>query len=321
MRVLVTGGAGYIGSVATAMLIERGFEVTVLDDCSTGHRDAVSSQAKFIEGSVLSEETIALALVDCEAVFHFAAKSLVGESVEKPDLYFDVNVNGTKNLLKQMNLAKVSKIVFSSTAATYGEPEVIPISEGAKTEPTSPYGVTKLEVDKMITEEAKSGLAAISLRYFNVAGAYNLKGSWLAERHNPETHLIPNLLRSTVSNPIKIFGSDWPTQDGTCIRDYIHVVDLINAHILALEKLSLGEHKIINLGSGSGYSVAQVISAATKVLGRAIPVETAARRSGDPAVLVADISLSGQYLKWAPKLDIEDMVRDTWESANASASK
>jgi UDP-glucose 4-epimerase len=321
MRVLVTGGAGYIGSVATAMLIERGFEVTVLDDCSTGHRDAVSSQAKFIEGSVLSEETVALALVDCEAVFHFAAKSLVGESVEKPDLYFDVNVNGTKNLLKQMNLAKVSKIVFSSTAATYGEPEVIPISEGAKTEPTSPYGVTKLEVDKMITEEAKSGLAAISLRYFNVAGAYNLKGSWLAERHNPETHLIPNLLRSTVSNPIKIFGSDWPTQDGTCIRDYIHVVDLINAHILALEKLSLGEHKIINLGSGSGYSVAQVISAATKVLGRAIPVETAARRSGDPAVLVADISLSGQYLKWAPKLDIEDMVRDTWESANASASK
>ena len=321
MRVLVTGGAGYIGSVATAMLIERGFEVTVLDDCSTGHRDAVSSQAKFIEGSVLSEETIALALVDCEAVFHFAAKSLVGESVEKPDLYFDVNVNGTKNLLKQMNLAKVSKLVFSSTAATYGEPEVIPISEGAKTEPTSPYGVTKLAVDKMITEEAKSGLAAISLRYFNVAGAYNLKGSWLAERHNPETHLIPNLLRSTVSNPIKIFGSDWPTQDGTCIRDYIHVVDLINAHILALEKLSLGEHKIINLGSGSGYSVAQVISAATKVLGRAIPVETAARRSGDPAVLVADISLAGQYLKWAPKLDIEDMVRDTWESANASASK
>ena len=321
MRVLVTGGAGYIGSVATAMLIERGFEVTVLDDCSTGHRDAVPSQAKFIEGSVLSEETIALALVDCEAVFHFAAKSLVGESVEKPDLYFDVNVNGTKNLLKQMNLAKVSKLVFSSTAATYGEPEVIPISEGARTEPTSPYGVTKLAVDKMITEEAKSGLAAISLRYFNVAGAFNLKGGWLAERHNPETHLIPNLLRSTVANPIKIFGSNWPTQDGTCVRDYIHVVDLINAHILALEKLSLGEHKIINLGSGSGYSVAQVISAATKVLGRAIPTETAARRSGDPAVLVADISLAEQYLKWAPKLDIEDMVRDTWESANASASK
>ena len=163
MRVLVTGGAGYICSVATAMLLERGFDVTVLDDCSTGHRNAVVDGAKFIEGSVLSEESVALALSDCEAVFHFAAKSLVGESVEKPDLYFDVNVNGTKNLLAQMSLAKISKIVFSSTAATYGEPEVIPITESAKTNPTSPYGETKLAVDRMITEEAETGVAAISL--------------------------------------------------------------------------------------------------------------------------------------------------------------
>ena len=321
MRVLVTGGAGYIGSVATAILLERGFEVTVLDDCSTGHRDAVVEGAKLIEGSVLSEESLALALVDCEAVFHFAAKSLVGESVEKPDLYFDVNVNGTKNLLKQMSLAKISKLVFSSTAATYGEPEVIPISEGAKTEPTSPYGSTKLAVDNLITEEAKSGLAAISLRYFNVAGAYKSKFGWLAERHNPETHLIPNLLRSTVDNPIKIFGDDWPTKDGTCIRDYFHVADLIDAHILALESLSPSQHKIINLGSGSGYSVAEVISATTKVLGRAIPVEITSKRSGDPAVLVADISLAEQALKWKPKFDIEKMVSDTWESANARNSK
>ena len=321
MRVLVTGGAGYIGSVATAMLLERGFDVTVLDDCSTGHRDAVVDGAKFIEGSVLSEESLALALVDCEAVFHFAAKSLVGESVEKPDLYFDVNVNGTKNLLKQMSLAKISKIVFSSTAATYGEPEVIPITESAKTEPTSPYGETKLAVDQMITEEAKTGLAAISLRYFNVAGAFKSKCGWLAERHNPETHLIPNLLRSTVENPIKIFGDDWPTKDGTCIRDYIHVADLIDAHILALESLVAGQHKIINLGSGSGNSVAEVISAATKVLGRVIPVEVASRRSGDPAVLVADISLAEQVLRWKPKHDIEKMVSDTWESANAENSK
>jgi UDP-glucose 4-epimerase len=321
MRVLVTGGAGYIGSVATAMLLERGFDVTVLDDCSTGHRDAVVDGANFIEGSVLSEESLALALVDCQAVFHFAAKSLVGESVEKPELYFDVNVNGTKNLLKQMSLAKVSKLVFSSTAATYGEPEVIPITESAKTEPTSPYGSTKLAVDNLITEEAKSGLAAISLRYFNVAGAYKSKFGWLAERHNPETHLIPNLLRSTVANPIKIFGDDWPTKDGTCIRDYIHVADLIDAHILALESLSPSRHRIINLGSGSGYSVAEVISAATKVLGRAIPVEITSRRSGDPAVLVADISLAEQALKWKPKYDIEKMVGDTWESANARNSK
>jgi UDP-glucose 4-epimerase len=321
MRVLVTGGAGYIGSVATAMLLERGFDVTVLDDCSTGHRDAVSSQAKFIEGSVLNPESVALALADCSAVFHFAAKSLVGESVEKPDLYFDVNVNGTRNLLDQMAKAKISKLVFSSTAATYGEPEVIPITEGSKTKPTSPYGTTKLAVDQMITEEAKSGLAAVSLRYFNVAGAYKSKSGWLAERHNPETHLIPNLLRSTSEKPIKIFGNDWPTKDGTCIRDYIHVVDLIDAHILALENLAPGQHKIVNLGSGGGYSVTEVVSAASKVLGRDIPTEITSRRLGDPAVLIADISLAAQVLNWAPKHGIENMVRDTWESQNASTSK
>lgn len=321
MRILVTGGAGYIGSVATAILLERGFDVTVLDDCSTGHRDAVSSQAKFIEGSVLNPESIALALADCSAVFHFAAKSLVGESVEKPDLYFDVNVNGTRNLLDQMAKAKISKLVFSSTAATYGEPEVIPITEGANTKPTSPYGTTKLAVDQMITEEAKSGLAAISLRYFNVAGAYNSKSGWLAERHNPETHLIPNLLRSTTENPIKIFGNDWPTKDGTCIRDYIHVVDLIDAHILALENLVSGQHKIVNLGSGGGYSVTEVVSAASKVLGRDIPTEITSRRSGDPAVLIADITFATQILDWEPKHGIENMVRDTWESQNASTSK
>ena len=220
-----------------------------------------------------------------------------------------------------MSKAKISKLVFSSTAATYGEPEVIPITESANTKPTSPYGTTKLAVDQMISEEAKSGLAAISLRYFNVAGAYQSKSGWLAERHNPETHLIPNLLRSTVDKPIKIFGNDWPTKDGTCIRDYIHVVDLIEAHILALENLVSGQHKIINLGSGGGYSVTEVVSAASKVLGRDIPTEIASRRSGDPAVLIADISLAAQRLNWAPKRGIENMVRDTWESQNASASK
>jgi UDP-glucose 4-epimerase len=321
MRVLVTGGAGYIGSAATAILLERGFDVTVLDDCSTGHRDAVAGGAKFINGSILDSQVVAQALVDCDAVLHFAAKSLVGESVDKPDLYFDVNVNGTRNLLDQMSKAKISKLVFSSTAATYGEPEVIPITEDAKPKPTSPYGTTKLAVDQMITDEAKSGLAAISLRYFNVAGAYKSKAGWLAERHNPETHLIPNLLRSTAENPLKIFGDDWPTKDGTCIRDYIHIVDLIDAHILALENLKPNQHKIINLGSGGGYSVAEVISAASKVLGRVIPVEVGARRSGDPAVLVADISLAAQALNWAPKHDIENMVSDTWESQNASTSR
>jgi len=321
MRILVTGGAGYIGSIATAILLEQGFEVTVLDDCSTGHRDAVSSEAKFVEGSILNPETVALALVDCDAVFHFAAKSLVGESVAKPDLYFDVNVNGTRNLLDQMATAGVLKLVFSSTAATYGQPEVVPITEASETKPTSPYGTTKLAVDQMISQEVQSGLAATSLRYFNVAGAYKSKTGWLAELHNPETHLIPNLLRSTSANPLKIFGNDWPTKDGTCIRDYIHVVDLIDAHILALATLTSGQHKIINLGSGGGYSVTEVVSAASKVLGKDIPTEIAPRRSGDPAVLIADISLSAQFLNWTPKLGIEEMVRDTWESVNASISK
>jgi len=321
MRVLVTGGAGYIGSVATAILLERGFEVTVLDDCSTGHRDAVSKDAKFIEGSILDSQAVATALLDCEAVLHFAAKSLVGESVEKPDLYFDVNVNGTRNLLDQMSMAKISKLVFSSTAATYGEPEIIPITEAANTKPTSPYGTTKLAVDQLITEQAKSGLAAISLRYFNVAGAFKSKSGWLAERHNPETHLIPNLLRSTADKPLKIFGNDWPTKDGTCIRDYIHVVDLIDAHILAIENLAPGQHKIINLGSGGGYSVTEVVTAASKVLGKEIPIEITSRRAGDPAVLIADISLAATALNWSPSRDIEKMVSDTWESQNASASK
>ena len=321
MRVLVTGGAGYIGSVATAILLERGFEISVLDDCSTGHRDAVSKDAKFIEGSILDSQAVATALLDCEAVLHFAAKSLVGESVEKPDLYFDVNVNGTRNLLDQMSKAKISKLVFSSTAATYGEPEKIPITEAANTKPTSPYGTTKLAVDQLITEQAKSGLAAISLRYFNVAGAFKSESGWLAERHNPETHLIPNLLRSTADKPLKIFGNDWPTKDGTCIRDYIHVVDLIDAHILAIENLAPGQHKIINLGGGGGYSVTEVVTAASKVLGREIPIEITSRRAGDPAVLIADISLAATALNWSPSRDIEKMVSDTWESQNASASK
>ena len=318
MRVLVTGGAGYIGSTAVAILLERGYEVNVLDDCSTGHADAVSAQAKFVNGSILDIGAVSNALKGCDAVIHFAAKSLVGESVEKPDLYKDVNVNGTRILLAEMAKAGVRKLVFSSTAATYGEPEVIPITEDSLTKPTSPYGTTKLAVDQMITAESKSGLAAMSLRYFNVAGAFESKSGWLAERHDPETHLIPNLLRATAQKPLKVFGNDWPTKDGTCIRDYVHVVDLIDAHILALENLEVSNHKIINLGSGGGYSVTEVIDGAAKVIGREIPAELASRRSGDPAVLIADISKAKSLLGWSPKRNIEDMVGDTWKSQNAS---
>ncbi|MSW01397.1 MAG: NAD-dependent epimerase/dehydratase family protein, partial [Actinobacteria bacterium] len=224
MRVLVTGGAGYIGSTAADILMSQGYEVSVFDDCSTGHADNVATGVTFIQGSLLNRGEIAQSLKGCDAVMHFAGKSLVGESVEKPELYWSVNVGGTRNLLDEMRAAKISKLIFSSSAATYGEPEVLPILETASNRPTNAYGASKLAVDAMITDEARGhGLSAASLRYFNVAGAHKSSRGWLIERHNPETHLIPNVLRSSSENPVKIFGSDWPTKDGTCIRDYVHV--------------------------------------------------------------------------------------------------
>jgi len=311
LRILVTGGAGYIGATAVAMLLDAGYQVTVLDDLSTGHEDSIPEQAKFIKGSLLSDSDLERALDGCDAVMHFAAKSLVGESVEKPELYQQVNVGGSKALFEKMKVKSISKIVLSSTAATYGEPKRIPISESDEPAPKNPYGATKLEIDRMV---AVAGFSAISLRYFNVAGALKRKHGWLAERHNPETHLIPNILRATESAPVKIFGTDWPTQDGTCIRDYIHVVDLIEAHIKALENLPDGKHEIINLGSGDGYSVKQVIAAAEKALGHKIPAIATERRAGDPAVLIADISKAKSYLNWQPTNGIDQMVLDTWNS-------
>lgn len=311
MRILVTGGAGYIGATAVAMLLDAGYQVTVLDDLSTGHEDCVPAEAKFVKGSLLSDADLEHALDGCDAVMHFAAKSLVGESVEKPDLYQEVNVGGSKALFEKMKAKGINKIVLSSTAATYGEPKRIPISESDEPAPKNPYGATKLEIDRLV---AVAGFSAISLRYFNVAGALKSKSGWLAERHNPETHLIPNILKATESAPVKIFGTDWPTEDGTCIRDYIHVVDLIEAHIKALENLPTGKHEIINLGSGDGYSVKQVIAAAEKALGHKIPAIASQRRAGDPAILIADISKAKSYLNWQPTNGIDQMVLDTWNS-------
>ena len=315
MRVLVTGGTGYIGSTAVDILISQGHKISILDDCSMGHADSVPAGVSFIQGSLLNAGDLAQALVGVDAVMHFAGKSLVGESVEKPDLYHQVNVNGSRNLLDQMHMSGVTKLVFSSSAATYGEPKVVPIVETAPTHPTNPYGATKLAIDQMITAESASrGIAAASLRYFNVAGALKSTRGWLAERHNPETHLIPNILRSTTENPVKIFGNDWPTADGTCIRDYVHVVDLIDAHIKALESLQMGVHEIYNLGSGDGYSVREVVAAASKATGYEIPTIDSPRRAGDPAVLIADINKAKTKLGWRPTRDIETMVADTLAS-------
>jgi UDP-glucose 4-epimerase len=311
MRILVTGGAGYIGATAVALLLDAGYEVSVLDDLSTGHADSLPSGIKFVNGSLLSDSDLDSALEGCDAVMHFAAKSLVGESVEKPELYEMVNVGGSKALIAKMKAHGITKIVLSSTAATYGEPKRVPITENDEPAPKNPYGATKLEIDRMVSA---SGFSAISLRYFNVAGAYKSNNGWLAERHNPETHLIPNILKATNDAPVKIFGTDWPTEDGTCIRDYIHVVDLIEAHIKALENLPEGKHEIINLGSGDGYSVKQVISAAEKAVGKTIPAVASERRAGDPAVLIADITKAKQMLHWQPTRGIQEMVSDTWNA-------
>ena len=315
MRVLVTGGTGYIGSTAVEILLGQGFEISILDDCSMGHADTVPAGVRFIQGSLLNAAEIADALTGCNAVMHFAGKSLVGESVEKPDLYHSVNVDGTRILLDEMRKQSITKIVFSSSAATYGEPKFVPILETAETNPTNPYGATKLAIDHMITEEAtEHGISAASLRYFNVAGALKADRGWLAERHNPETHLIPNVLRSTQANPVKIFGTDWPTADGTCIRDYVHVIDLIDAHIKALNSLGAAGHEIYNLGSGSGYSVREVVKAASDAIGHQIPFVDSPRRAGDPAVLIADISKAKRMLAWVPTRDITTMVADTLNS-------
>ena len=315
MRVLVTGGTGYIGSTAVEILLTQGFEISILDDCSMGHADTVPAGVRFVNGSLLNVSEVADALTACDAVMHFAGKSLVGESVEKPDLYHSVNVDGTRILLDQMREQLITKIVFSSSAATYGEPKVVPILETSETIPTNPYGATKLAIDHMITAEAAAhGISAASLRYFNVAGALKAKRGWLAERHNPETHLIPSVLRSTIDNPVKIFGTDWPTHDGTCIRDYVHVIDLIDAHLKALQSLGKPGHEIYNLGSGSGYSVREVVAAASAATGQQIPFIDSPRRAGDPAVLIADISKAKSKLAWEPSRDMNTMVSDTLKS-------
>jgi UDP-glucose 4-epimerase len=315
MRVLVTGGTGYIGSTAVEILLTQGFEISILDDCSTGHADTVPAGVRFVQGSLLNSDQVAEALTGCDAVMHFAGKSLVGESVEKPDLYHSVNVDGTRILLDEMRKQSIAKIVFSSSAATYGEPKVVPILETSETIPTNPYGATKLAIDHMITAEvAAQGISAASLRYFNVAGALKADRGWLAERHNPETHLIPNVLRSTTENPVKIFGTDWPTADGTCIRDYVHVIDLIDAHVKALESLGKPGHEIYNLGSGSGYSVREVVAAASAAKGNQIPFLDSPRRAGDPAVLIADIAKAQSQLGWKPTRDLNVMVSDTLKS-------
>jgi UDP-glucose 4-epimerase len=317
MRLLVSGGAGYIGSVVAAQLLAAGHDVTVLDDLSTGHEDAVPPGAAFVRGSIRDKAVSVLAERDIEAVLHFAGSSLVGESVADPAGYWANNLGGTLALLDAMRRADTGRIIFSSTAAVYGEPERTPIEETCPTRPTNPYGASKLAVDTALAEYAPlQGFGAVSLRYFNVSGAQQAAhGSWLGERHTPETHLIPNVLAGAAANrDVQIFGDDYPTPDGTCIRDYIHVTDLADAHLRALSACEPGRHRIYNLGNGSGFSVREVIDVCRVVTERDIPVTVAPRRPGDPAILVASARRIQSDLGWQARNDLLAMVTDAWQA-------
>lgn len=307
-KVLVTGGAGYIGSVTTRLLLAEGYDVVVLDDLSTGHADAIPEGVELVRADIAQAKQV-LGRGGFAAVVHFAAKSLVGESVTKPAKYWHTNLCGTRALLDAMAAYDVPRIVFSSTAAVYGEPDQMPITEEAVPRPTNTYGATKLAVDMMLTGEcAATDLAAVSLRYFNVAGA-----AWGAgERHTTETHLIPLALDAAAGrrDPLTIFGDDWPTTDGTPIRDYVHVADLARAHVLALQAAAAGRHLICNLGVGDGFSVRQVLDTIAEVTGTPVPATVGPRRAGDPAQLVASAARARDVLGWDPQHGLADMVRD-----------
>ena len=318
MKLLVLGGAGYIGSHTATELLDNGHEVVIADNLVTGYREAIPEKATFYQGDLRDKDFLVdlLNKEKVDAVIHFAAFSLVGESVTNPLKYYENNLYGTKVLLDAMIETGVDKIVFSSTAATYGEPENIPILESDRTCPTNPYGETKLAMEKMISWAAKAhGLHFVSLRYFNACGAH--KSGKIGEAHNPESHLIPLVLQVPNGKRefVSIYGNDYDTPDGTCIRDYIHVTDLAKAHILAVEYLmNGGESDIFNLGNGVGYSVKEVIETARKVTGHPIPAKEEARRAGDPARLVASGEKARKILGWEPEIkDLADIISSAWK--------
>ena len=317
MRILVLGGAGYIGSHTALELVKAGNEVVIADNLVTGYRKAIPKGAKFYEGDLRDFDFLNKLFQQekIDAVIHFAAYSLVGESVTNPLKYYDNNLYGTKVLLEAMVKNNVGKIVFSSTAATYGEPENIPILESDRTCPTNPYGETKLAMEKMFKWTAEAhGLRYVSLRYFNACGAD--ESGTIGEAHNPESHLIPLILQvpNGKRETISIYGTDYDTPDGTCIRDYIHVTDLAQAHILAVQYLNNGgESDIFNLGNGVGYSVREIIETARKVTGHPIPATETSRRAGDPARLVASSEKAKSVLGWKPVHDsLEEIIASAW---------
>lgn len=317
MSILVLGGAGYIGSHAVYHLIDHDYEVAVVDNLQTGHREAVHPKAKFYKGDIRDKAFLdsVFKKENPDGVIHFAANSLVGESMEKPLMYFNNNVYGMQVLLEVMNDNDVKTVVFSSTAATYGEPEKVPITENMPTQPTNPYGETKLTMEKMMKWCDKAyGMKFVALRYFNVAGAS--KTGLIGEDHHPETHLIPIVLQAAAGerDHIAIFGDDYPTKDGTCIRDYVHIEDLVAAHRLALEYLLAGgKSDVFNLGSSEGFSVKEIVEAARKVTEKEIHAKLAPRRAGDPSTLIASSDKAKEILGWRPEhTNIPEILADAW---------
>lgn len=317
MSILVLGGAGYIGSHAVYQLIDKGYKVVVIDNFQTGHKEAIHPDAKLYQGDIRDKEFLQHVFENerIDGILHFAANSLVGESMQEPLKYFSNNVYGTQILLEVMNTYDVKKIVFSSSAAVYGEPEIVPISEDFNTTPTNTYGETKLMMEKMMKWCCNAyGIKYISLRYFNVAGA-RITGE-IGEDHMPETHLIPLILKVALNqkDEITVFGDDYETHDGTCIRDYIHVEDLIDAHLLALEYLSRGGNsEIFNLGSSRGFSVLEIIEAVRKVTKHPIAMKIGNRRPGDPSTLIASSEKARKILGWTPRYDdIHTIITDAW---------
>ena len=320
MKILVTGGAGYIGSVLVNKLIEQGHEVSVIDDLSNGFRENIDPRAKFTEGSILDKDNLNQALEGVEVVYHLAAKIRVEEGEAKPELYKKVNIEGTLDLIKACVDKKINKFIFASTAAVYGDPEEFPVNENSKTNPVNVYGATKLEIDKYLEANAKNmGISTICFRFFNIGGALKTKqGSWLKIKHEGATHLIPSILHSSSNKPLLIFGNDWPTKDGTPTRDFVHVVDLADALVKALNSLDKAGNQVINLGTATGSTVLEVVKTAEKCLNKVISYNFAARRAGDSFALVTSNQKAKEILNWQPTKTLSDILIDAQDELLAN---
>lgn len=316
MTVLVTGGAGYIGSHVVRKLLEQNYKVVIIDNLSRGHKESVPGEAVFENADLLDSNAIreVLSRHTIDAVIHFAAFAYVGESVDNPEIYYKNNVGGSISLISALKDFNINKVVFSSTCSLYGNPEIIPISENESIKPINPYAKTKHMIENVLQDfDTAYGMKHVALRYFNAAGD-DFDGV-IGESHQPETHLIPIVLEAALGKrkSVQVFGNDYPTADGTCIRDYIHVYDLADAHIRALKYLSEGgKSEVVNLGTGDGYSVMQIIETAKKVTGCEVPYSVSGRRAGDPAVLIADNRKAKQLLGWRPEYNLEDIISSAW---------